>query len=106
MREPFINQISAAVSAFNRATWPRDLGLSDEAYPFRIWRGTDKDAAKQTETSVALGEVLLHTTPVNTRGATKQVALEHSVVMGRKGEFLVVQPGGLTETVEVHLCFF
>merc|ERR1719281_1317063 len=54
-RGPFMEQLSRAVHAFNMATSPKDLGLSDKKYHFKIWRGKEKAAVLNEEDVVSIG---------------------------------------------------
>ena len=101
-REPFFQQISSAVSALNMATFPADLGLSETAFPFKLWRGKERATVVRNATDVDLGEVLEHTT----KGAippasTNQAGLGYSFVTAVNKDTFTVQPGGMRELVEV-----
>ena len=102
LREPFTEQISRAVSAFNKATWPKDLGLSKKKYPFRIWRKKQKLAVLDESDVVSVGEVLEHASTVNARGSANQVGFDYCFVIAFTETTVLVQPAGQSEPVEVE----
>merc|ERR1719247_3348853 len=75
-REPFMQQVSDAVTALNTATSPKDLGLPAKQYPFTLWRGATKATVVRASSDVALGEVLEHRAQGNT---TTQQVMDSSV---------------------------
>ena len=111
--ESFIQQILDAVNELNAATWPKDLGLPPQLYPFTLWRGTGRANVIQAPSDVALGEILEY---VQDRSQVKkqrtsmgisphhqhsvEVARRYSFVTALKRNSIVVQPAGMPGTVQ------
>jgi hypothetical protein len=118
----FAAQIAAAVKTFNRATWPSDVGLSSEEFPFKIWRTASRATMEQSPERLAwtakprkeevkdealfLGEIVVK--PMAQIGRApggkevNEVELAHSFITAVAPLTVEVQTSGFGEAIEME----
>ena len=124
----FKDEVLAALAKFNQATWPSDVGLSAEEFPFRIWRHvsrftTEKSMASQKDQRgsfkeiadgmakkmvsrkdgvMFLGEIVGHELALHDRAyRDAQGLLEHGFITAVVDGSVELQVSGMSERMEV-----
>jgi hypothetical protein len=101
VREPFSAQIADIVARLNGATWPSDVGLSPEQFPFKIWRGGGRSTMHMDE-ELSLGEILQTGASESTPVSTPRDTSNHVFITRLMDESVEVQLSGNPKKVDMN----